>query len=209
MKYFFLISIILISSGCKKDENHKRYTEVRVEVKNPVTGLPINDVTCSVLEQNSIGSSSIIKQSFTQNGLFEFGFIADRKKSYVLVCEANLDKYTIVTFVQYVDLVKYQSNSFEFELVPKGNLRYGYKNINCIDANDGIIIYLENIDVPSYNGFYPQWKFGCLDVLTSFSKVPSGKYHWEWHVVKSGSTTVFHDTTTIGADDSLTYLIEY
>jgi hypothetical protein len=29
---------ILINLGVKIDENHKRYTEVRVEVKNPVTG---------------------------------------------------------------------------------------------------------------------------------------------------------------------------
>jgi hypothetical protein len=96
-------------------------------------------------------------------------------------------------------------------LVPNAFLSLKITNDSCFDMNDMIIVYLENIDVPTYNGYSsnPDPYYGCFDNTTSYNKIPTGRYAFEWHVTKNNITEVFYDTLNLTAEDSVLYEINY
>lgn len=74
MKFYYPILFVLIFFSCK-EENSKKYTQVKVNISNYISGLPIEDITCAVYEQDALGNSTKLYSSATANGLFEYNFI--------------------------------------------------------------------------------------------------------------------------------------
>ncbi|MBK9591419.1 MAG: hypothetical protein IPO32_07910 [Crocinitomicaceae bacterium] len=210
MRNWILLTAVLFCFSCNK-ENSKKWTEVHVSAKNFLTLEPITDISIGVYEKDALGSLEKLHSALSVDGLFDFGFKANKNKQYILSSSVDLDKYYAVSFLPYTVLYKFQLNSFEFTFVEEAHLRTHYKNVSCFDENDHIYIYRPNIDIPEYNGysFTPMPKDGCLDIISTFSKIPCGRYHYEWHVTKNNTTNVYHDTITLNPGDSLTYLIEY
>lgn len=215
-----LISILLISFSLLfscKEENSKKYTQVKVNVTNYISGLPIEDITCSVFEQDAIGNSSLLYQATTVDGVFEFNFLAKKNKTYFLTCSIDLEKYEMIYFFQYVDLDKYQVNEFDFELVNYSYLNHDHVNVNCQNENDKLHYryYFKHPSDENYIYIYSfYWeslsKDGCEDnTVVAYQKLPAGTYTIEWNVTRDSGYTEGSDTFFIDNEDSLTYLLEY
>ncbi|MBK6952968.1 MAG: hypothetical protein IPH24_13235 [Crocinitomicaceae bacterium] len=129
MKIIPILLISLCFVACK-EENSKKYTQVKVNIANYISGVPIEDITCAVYEQDALGNSTKLFSSVTTNGQFEYNFLAKKNKTYFMTCSIDLEKYKMIQFFQYVDLDKYQMNHFDFTLV-----EYAYLNINMINTN--------------------------------------------------------------------------
>jgi hypothetical protein len=201
-----------------KEENSKKYTQVKVNVSNYVSGLPIEDITCVVYEQDALGNSTLLNQASTFDGVFEYNFLAKKNKSYFMTCSIDLEKYKMIQFFQYVDLDKYQMNEFNFELVKYASLNMNYYNSSCENGNDELRYryYFKNPYGSGYIYIYsPYWdgelsKKGCISQIgVAYHQVPAGTYTIEWNVTRDSGYSEGSDTFFVGNGDSLTYLLEY
>lgn len=207
MKYLLLINLILIFCACK-DENSKKYTQVKVNVNNYTSGLPIEDITCAVYEQDAIGKNTLLKSSNTTGGIFEYSFLAKKNKSYFMTCSIDLMKYYSVSFAQYLPIEKYTLNSFEFFLTEYTYITFDITNTNCFDSQDNF--YFVRTSETGYNGYTPVTLIGCQDILPgTYGKIPEGKWYFQWQVTKNSITTSYNDTISLLANDSIVYVLNY
>ncbi len=199
MKKIILITLALLSLISCKEENSKKYTQVKVNVSNYISGLPIEDITCAVYEQDALSNSTLLSQASTFDGVFEYNFLAKKNKTYFMTCSIDLEKYKMIQFFQYVDLDKFVLNEFDFSLVPHGNMRFVFKNVNCFDENDEFFLhYFRSLDISDYiteSNPAIDKKIGCsIDITTSYTPIPYGNYEYKWHVIRNGITTTQIDT---------------
>jgi len=216
MKIISILLIVLCFVACK-EENNKKYTQVKVDISNYISGLPIEDITCVVYEQDALGKSTLLYQANTIGGVFEYNFLAKKNKSYFMACAIDLEKYKMIYFFQYVQLNKYQMNNFDFSLVEYSYLNHDHVNVNCQNVNDKLHYryYLKHPSNTSYIYIYNfYWenlsKDGCENnTIVAYQKLPAGTYTIEWNVTRDSGYTEGSDTFFIGNGDSLTYLLEY
>ncbi|MEX1002855.1 MAG: hypothetical protein WDZ35_12125 [Crocinitomicaceae bacterium] len=207
------ILFLLFFGSCDKT-NSKHWTVVKINAQNYITGEPIEDVYCGVYTQKGGILNSGVEEldvSNTENGVYEFGFKAKKNKTYWAEAAIDIDKYYTVQFSNFMNLSNGEVNEFDFELVPEAELRMKITNMNCVNDSDKIVVYLSNIDVPSYNGYSanPDPYYGCFDNTTSYNSIPTGRYAFEWHVTKNSVTEIFYDTLHLQEGDKVTYEILY
>lgn len=209
--------LALLSLISCKEENSKKYTQVKVSVSNYISGLPIEDITCAVYEQDALGNSTLLNQASTIDGIFEYNFLAKKNKSYFMACSIDLEKYEMIEFFQYVDLDKYTLNNFNFSLVEFSYLNHDHVNINCQNGNDKLHYryYFKHPSNASYIYIYNfYWeslsKDGCENnTIVAYQKLPAGNYTIEWNVTRDSGYSEGSDTFFVGNGDSVTYLLEY
>lgn len=206
-KLVLLFSVALSLFSCK-EENSKKYTQVKVNVSNYISGLPIEDITCGVYEQDAVGNSTLLYSATTVNGIFEYNFLAKKNKSYFMSCSIDLEKYYSVSFLQYISIDKYKQNEYNFKLVEYSFITFDITNISCFDDQDKLYFLRES--ETGYNGYTPVTLWGCQDAQPgTYGKVPEGKWYFEWQVTKNSLTSIFYDTISLVKNDSIVYLIDY
>lgn len=208
MKNIILIVLALLSLISCKEENSKKFTQVKVSVNNYISGLPIEDITCTVYEQDALGNSTLLNQASTIDGIFEYNFLAKKNKTYFLTSSIDLNKYFSISFAQYLDIEKYSINNFEFFLTEYSYITFDITNTACFDSQDKFYFLRES--ETGYNGYTPVTLFGCQDITPgTYGKVPEGKWYFEWQVTKNGITSNNYDTVSLNSNDSIIYEINY
>jgi len=216
MKGRFVLFILLLTAyGCKKEEEHKRWTTVTVNCSNPYTGEPFDDVFIGVYESKSNGlfgdpDITLIHEGYPVNGTWYTEFKARRSSKYTYNYFATLDitKYYKLKLTPFDYLQKGTDEVFEIQVIPKAYLNFHIKNTACFDDNDEI--FLKRDSQTGYQGYSEVSLYGCQDYTAAeYDFVPTGDWYFEWHVTKDGTTNVFYDTLVLNEGDSLLYEILY
>jgi hypothetical protein len=199
---FYLIGFMCCLS-CK-DENSNKWTEVHVTAKNYWTQQPIDALYCSILEP-SIGETNIKNQAYTQNGQYDFGFVARKNPTYILVNNIDLESYHSVYLLQSVNLKISEINTFEFSFLPISNFSFHIQNQNCFDDTDSMWFKTNHllIDYQSED-WNPLARTGCYDLSTGQYPFPVGPYEFMMKIKRNGAITyitkevnLFEDSATL------------
>ena len=198
--------------SCKK-ENHKRWTEINIDAKNYLTGEPIKDVSCGVFYFDG-KTNVVLDAGLTENGSYSFGFKWKKNKIHWAEASIPIDKYYTVTFANSLVVEMGEINNYQFELVPKGNLRLNVKNINCFDEYDEILIHHINcLDVPGNDVISNpniDTHFGCyVDIFTTPTLEPVGRYEYYYHIKRNGITNYYTDTVVVKQGEVTEIKIHY
>ncbi len=108
---------------------------------------------------------------------------------------------------QYFDSPYDVNGTFTFEFAECAILQRKVKNINCIDANDKIEIYIDNT---VHSLISTPWTLnGCADYTTVPTQVPIGTYTLHWIVTKNNISNDYYDTFTLQENENKLYEIDY
>ena len=103
-----------------------------------------------------------------------------------------------------------ENGHFNFEFAECAYLKFRYNNVNCIDANDHIVVTRVS-NLSGYTGFNnPAIYNGCQDyTMPNFVQVPMGYWFFTWEVTKNGITNNFSDTIFLSPNEQRFYEFNY
>ena len=225
MKIFAFSLLVAFFFACAKDGKNI-YVEGRVI--NPVTGegMPNKKMELWKLTATVSGSGidgKIVKEVLTDDqGNFVLDHNGSLFNSYLVRLTYELDNTNGIGYHRVgwkdvsgnileghnLDVVKGQYMNVSYELVPYGNIKYNFNNVNCFDSSDELRVYRTN----EYDSYLPgAWiHYGCINYQGSFGGLkPMGTYHIQWEVIRYGSSQIFSDTFFLNEGELKTYTINY
>ena len=204
MKYLIIpISFIFLLACTKVGKN----VTIKGRVLNPVTGEGIQDAEVKILKTAggfNGGFKAIKTVKSNSDGSFEISKLS-LEHCYV-VCHTPLDvnyyqigwekKASVPLHDAFtISVKKGKTMHADYYAVPYGDYQIKIKNVNCMGANDTIII--NRSDDVGFTKDYDWVLSGCADYTTSSSKVPMGKLYTKYTVIRSGVSTVFETVFTV------------
>ena len=200
---FILIGACSLLVSCKKERT------IHITAKNAVTGVPYSGLTYYVVQEMTSGDGEKTKTVATgtldANGEAYLAKRLPKAYSYVRVEAPANTCYNKQIAYHFAN----QETSFDcaFEFAPCATLQRRLKNINCVDSNDKIEIYIDN----SVHSLTPTpWILnGCADYTTVPNQVPIGTYTLHWIVTKNNVSTDHYDSFVLTENETKLYEIDY
>ncbi|MBW7867651.1 MAG: carboxypeptidase regulatory-like domain-containing protein [Brumimicrobium sp.] len=197
-----ILSIILLLSLFSCTKFGKNVT-VKGRVLNPITGEGISGVQI-ILKRNTLGGapgfqsggSKIIKETTTdENGYYELNKLT--LSGSVLMSAHIGDRHPIgwwkggsYSSFQNLPIDLGKTTHADFHAVPYGYYKLIINNVNCLGANDTIIINQTN-QFGSFLGI--DWILkGCDGYVTADEKVPMGEIYTHYTVIRGGISNENH-----------------
>lgn len=213
-KWPFILSPLFCLFNSCEEEKSKHWTEITLTASNYVTGESISDINCGVLTIDDgflfNDKTVILDEQSMKDGIYHFGFKANKNQTYWAEASFDLLKYHIVNFSNYVSINNGTSNYASFELVPYGSLKLDIQNLACFDTNDKLIFKRVNLLVPNDNTDWSTERMGCYSYQSShFFEVPIGSHEYIWQVTKNGITNTYSQVVEVNEGDYKTVCIYY
>ena len=203
-KIIFIIFISMFLFSCKKERTF------HITAKNAATGEPYPGLSFEIQRSwsgafenhyKSVGSGFL-----DENGEVYFTKRLHKNSSYSI----SVAPPPNTCYISDSDLHPGGETNFkaEFEFAECAYLKQNITNINCIDANDYMILYSDN-QIHSLGNI--PWEFyGCDGYIQShYSSVPEGKYFYKWEVTRNNITNVFYDTIYLSKGEYRIHEIHY
>ncbi|MCC6699877.1 MAG: hypothetical protein IT221_00020 [Fluviicola sp.] len=200
---FLLVAFLLFSCGKKR--------EIKIIAKNAVTGQPYGGLEYSIVSSKTglDGEKYRTEASGTLNANGEV-LVAIKQRSgrtYSVSVQGPENNCYTNMLVQTFDSPFDQDGTFTFEFAECATLQRKVKNVNCINSNDKIEIYIDNT---VHSLLTTPWILnGCADYTTVPTQVPIGNYTLHWIVTKNGISTDYYDSFNLTENEVKLHEINY
>ena len=197
----FMIGLLLLS--CKKERT------IHISAKNAVTGQPYPGLTYYVVQEMTAGDGEKTKTVATgtldANGEVHLTKKLPKAYSYAIRVEQPVNACYNKQITFYFGTEETFNCNFEF--AECATLQRKVKNINCIDSNDKIEIYIDNT---VHSLLSAPWVLnGCADYTTVPTQVPIGTYTLHWIVTKNNVSTDYYDSFSLTENEFKIHEINY
>ena len=205
MKLLLLLSAILLLISCGKERH------IHLTAKNAVTGAPYPGLNYYVVEEkegnNGTDYTTVATGTLDGNGEKIVPVKIRKNRSYVIRLDPP-PNWCYMNEVSYSYTIHGEkSPTFDFTFAECATLQRKVKNINCIDANDKIEIYIDNT---VHSLLSTPWILnGCADYTTTPTQVPIGTYTLHWIVTKNNVSTDYYDSFNLTENEMKVYEIDY
>lgn len=195
---FFCLSLLLFSCGKKRS--------IVITAKNPVTGQPYAGLSYYVVSSRGNGSRTEASGVLNENGEAAVTLrIKDRSYNVRVVAPENTcyNKNITLSYNYPYD----NNHVFTFEFAECATLQRKVKNVNCVNSDDKIEIYIDN---SVHSLLTTPWILnGCADYTTVPTQVPVGNYTLHWIVTKNGVSNDYYDSFDLSENEYKLYEINY
>jgi 5-hydroxyisourate hydrolase-like protein (transthyretin family) len=206
--HVIFLSIALIATvSCKKKNSLFSNTTIVGRVTNKATGKPIENLTVFLYYRQSgnmiIPSSErlIKKRTTNENGEYDIKFWAKGDRSHEI--EVVPDDY----YKEYKLVKNQESQTINFELIPKSVLKFKIKNVSPYNKEDRIYLRTKS---SQYEGLNQEYEFIGMNVDTTIYAVVNGYYPVGFlgSYTKNNVKTEFKNSV-ICASPGCEYIINY
>lgn len=215
MKNLIPLLFLIFIFGCEK--NHH---VINVKATNIVTGEPYEGLKISVVQQTPGVFESNYKNVYEgfldANGEATFDLKMKNNKSYQLGIELpeNTCYFNDLYFSLKHDL---EAQNVEVEFAPCAYLQLKINNINCLGAEDTLIVFQGN-QIGTFDYSEPWHHLGCAmwespggtdGCPLGYSCVAMGEQYFKWEVIRNGTMEVYYDTIYLDAGEYEIFEINY
>ena len=208
---FILISLFVFS-GCKKYS--KDVTTVKIKAHLPHDGTPIPGIKWKIIETKLEGYFEPAKATGWEiegetNGLgiADIKFNCKRNSDYQYTIYFDFDDLNLPTgtYVKtggptFANLDRNAHTNYEIRMLPKMDIQWNFKNLNCTGTTDTFKYRSINYDEHNNNALSDfMWHEGpelngCVDVTGPLIERLAGHYAFEWEATRNGITETGIDT---------------
>src|SRR5690554_158122 len=202
-KLFYILMIGLLLTSCKKERT------IHITAKNAATGEPYSGLKYQIIRQWSGPYEEKTKLvgdgELDVNGEVYFTKKLRKNDTYKITVEEPEN----TCYNKNINLYMGDEKNFDAEFVfaECATLQRKVKNINCINANDKIEIYIDNTVHSITNN--PWVLDGCADYTTTPTEVPIGIYTLHWIVTKNNISSDYYDTFNLQINETKIHEIYY
>lgn len=205
MKKLFFLLISLSLFACTK------HREIKIIGRNAVTGEGYEGLQYEVVSSRTGNDGEVYRSE-------ALGNLNANGEAFVSIKQKNSRTYSIRLFgpsnscysnnvIQYFDSPYDVNGTFTFEFAECATLQRKVKNVNCVNSDDKIEIYIDN---SVHSLLTAPWILnGCADYTTVPTQVPVGNYTLHWIVTKNGVSNDYYDSFDLSENEYKLYEINY
>jgi len=205
LKTLSVCLVLIVTVSCKKKHNVIIQAEDYINGDGSAYAGMAFSIAQSRPAWNQDKVTNVYQGVLDENGHAAFDLKMHKDWSYILsinqpdgICHGG------VTF-HYLE--NEDNNLVNFNYAKCSYLKFSIENTSCIDTEDKIVY---RRDWLTGNEIGPSvTQMGCFQFEGDYFEIPAGQYSYDWEVTKNSVTNYFDTTFTVGAGDSLTYLLEY